>query len=99
MIGSSFLAAVQYAAAASSAPAELKTIVPGMIATDIRRVMYQDAFFRHEDDTFRGQSNGFRYGTPVRSMSRTLRVTRVNPYSAAVAAIKPSITEMGSGTF
>lgn len=51
MVGSSFLASVQYAALAGGAPAELKTIVPAMFATDIRGVMYQDGLFRHETYT------------------------------------------------
>ena len=51
MVGSSFLASVQYAALAGGAPSELKTIVPAMFTTDIRSVMYQDGLFRHETYT------------------------------------------------
>ncbi len=51
MVGSSFLASVQYSALIDGAPAELKTIVPAMISTDIREIMYQDGMFRHETYT------------------------------------------------
>ncbi|MEL6239409.1 MAG: CocE/NonD family hydrolase [Pseudomonadota bacterium] len=51
MVGSSYLASVQYAALAGDAPPELKTIVPAMYATDNRTVMYQDGLFRHETFT------------------------------------------------
>ncbi|MBU0936210.1 MAG: CocE/NonD family hydrolase [Spirochaetes bacterium] len=48
MVGSSYLSSVQYAAVAGGAPEELKTIIPSMFTTDIRKVMYQDGMFRHE---------------------------------------------------
>mgnify|MGYP006280619527 FL=1 len=51
MIGSSFLTSVQFAVLAAGAPPELKTIVPAMLTTDIRGVMYQDGLFRHETYT------------------------------------------------
>lgn len=51
MVGSSYLASVQYAALAGDVPSELKTIVPAMYATDNRTVMYQDGLFRHETYT------------------------------------------------
>lgn len=51
MVGSSFLASVQFAALAGGAPPELKTIVPAMFTTDIRDVLYQDGLFRHETYT------------------------------------------------
>jgi tetratricopeptide (TPR) repeat protein len=44
-------------------------------------------------------SNGLSRRTPVRARSPTLRVTRVHPRTLAVAAINPSITGSGSGTF
>ncbi len=51
MVGSSYLASVQFAALAGGAPPELKTIVPAMYTTDNRGVMYQDGLFRHETYT------------------------------------------------
>ena len=51
MVGSSYLASVQFAALAGGAPPELKTIVPSMYATDNRGVMFQDGLFRHETYT------------------------------------------------
>lgn len=51
MVGSSYLASVQFAAIAGGAPPELRTIVPSMYATDNRTVMYQDGLFRHETYT------------------------------------------------
>lgn len=51
MVGSSFLASVQYSALIDGAPEELKTIIPAMISTDIREIMYQDGMFRHETYT------------------------------------------------
>ncbi len=51
MVGSSYLASVQFAALAGGAPDELKTIVPAMYTTDNRGVMYQDGMFRHETYT------------------------------------------------
>ncbi len=38
-------------------------------------------------------------GTPVRATSFTLRVTRVRPWTRAVAAISPLPAGSGSGTF
>ena len=51
MVGSSYLASVQFAALAGGVPDELKTIVPAMYTTDNRGVMYQDGMFRHETYT------------------------------------------------
>jgi putative CocE/NonD family hydrolase len=51
MVGPSYLAAVQWAAAASGLPPEVKTIVPSVYATDNHSVMYQDGMFRHETFT------------------------------------------------
>jgi putative CocE/NonD family hydrolase len=51
MVGSSYLASVQFAALAGGAPPELKTIVPAMYTTDNRGAMYQDGMFRHETYT------------------------------------------------
>lgn len=51
MVGSSYLASVQYAALAAGAPPELKTIIPAMYTTDNRTVTYQDGMFRHETYT------------------------------------------------
>lgn len=44
-------------------------------------------------------SNGLSRRTPARARSLTLRVTKVDPHTFAVAAINPSITGRGSGTF
>ena len=43
----------------------------------------------------RAQSNGLISGTPVRTTSATLRVTNVNLWTLAVAAIRPSMTGGG----
>jgi len=51
MVGSSYLASVQFAALAGGAPPELKTMVPAMYATDNRGVVFQDGMFRHETYT------------------------------------------------
>ncbi|MGF1454875.1 MAG: CocE/NonD family hydrolase [Alphaproteobacteria bacterium] len=51
MVGASYLASVQFAALADGAPPALKTIVPSMVSTDNRGVMYQDGMFRHETYT------------------------------------------------
>ena len=51
MVGSSYLAWVQYAMLAADVPPALKTIVPAMYTTDIRSAMYQDGMFRHETYT------------------------------------------------
>ena len=51
MVGPSYLASVQWAAAAAGLPPEVKTIVPAVYATDLRGVMYQDGMFRHETFT------------------------------------------------
>ena len=40
-------------------------------------------------------SNGFRNSTPVRLTSWVFRVTSVNPFSSAVAAIRQSTTGFG----
>jgi putative CocE/NonD family hydrolase len=51
MVGSSYLASVQFAALAEGTPPGLKTIVPAMYTTDNREVMFQDGLFRHETYT------------------------------------------------
>lgn len=51
MVGSSYLTSVQFAALAGGAPEELKTIIPAMLTTDLRSVVYQDGMFRHETYT------------------------------------------------
>ena len=48
LVGPSYLAAVQWAAAASGLPPEVKTLVPAVFTTDNRPVMFQDGMFRHE---------------------------------------------------
>jgi putative CocE/NonD family hydrolase len=51
MVGPSYLAAVQWAAASVGLPAEVKTFVPAVYTTDNYGVMYQDGMFRHETFT------------------------------------------------
>lgn len=51
MVGSSYLASVQYSALVEGIPKELKTIIPAMYTTDIRDVVFQDGMFRHETYT------------------------------------------------
>ena len=51
MVGSSYLASVQFAALVGGTPPGLKTIVPSMYTTDNRGVMFQDGMFRHETYT------------------------------------------------
>ncbi|MEN8722376.1 MAG: CocE/NonD family hydrolase [Alphaproteobacteria bacterium] len=51
MVGSSYLASVQFSALAGGAPTELKTIVPSMYTTDNRGAAFQDGLFRHETYT------------------------------------------------
>jgi len=51
MVGSSYLASVQFAALAGGAPPELKTIIPAMYTTDNRDVLFQDGLMRHETYT------------------------------------------------
>jgi putative CocE/NonD family hydrolase len=51
MVGPSYLAAVQWAAASAGLPEEVKTFVPAVYTTDNSRVMYQDGMFRHETFT------------------------------------------------
>lgn len=50
MIGPSYLAAVQWAAA-GDLPPEVKTFVPTVFTTDTYGVLYQDGMFRHETFT------------------------------------------------
>ena len=60
MIGPSYLAGVQWAAAAGGLPPEVKTLVPAVYATDNHKVMYQDGMFRHE--TFTAWASNMRTG-------------------------------------
>jgi putative CocE/NonD family hydrolase len=61
MVGPSYLAAVQWAAASAGLPEEVKTLIPGVTTTDNRNVLFQDGMFRHETFTawaaFMKQSN------------------------------------------
>jgi putative CocE/NonD family hydrolase len=50
MIGPSYLAAVQWAAAADLPP-EVKTFVPSVTALNLHDIVYQDGMFRHETFT------------------------------------------------
>jgi putative CocE/NonD family hydrolase len=50
MMGPSYLAAVQWAAA-GDLPPEVKTLIPSVIATNTRAALYQDGMFRHETFT------------------------------------------------
>lgn len=51
LFGASYLSAVQWAIA-DALPPEVKTIVPMIIGTDLRRAVYEDGMFRHEVFTF-----------------------------------------------
>jgi putative CocE/NonD family hydrolase len=51
MMGPSYLASVQWAAASAGLPPEVKTLIPAVYTTDNRGVMYQDGMFRHETFT------------------------------------------------
>lgn len=51
LVGPSYLAGVQYAAAAAGLPAQVKTMVPAVFTTDNRDVLYSDGMFRHETFT------------------------------------------------
>jgi putative CocE/NonD family hydrolase len=51
MMGPSYLAGVQWAAAAAGLPPEVKTFVPAVYSTDNYSTMYQDGMFRHETFT------------------------------------------------
>ena len=51
MMGPSYLASVQWAAASMGLPPEVKTFIPAVYTTDNRGVMYQDGMFRHETFT------------------------------------------------
>ncbi|TNE39345.1 MAG: CocE/NonD family hydrolase [Alphaproteobacteria bacterium] len=48
LVGPSYLAGVQWAAASAGLPPEVKTIVPAVYATDLSEVLFQDGMFRHE---------------------------------------------------
>ncbi len=51
MVGASYLASVQWAAAIGGMPEEVKTFVPAVFATNNHAVMYQEGMFRHETFT------------------------------------------------
>lgn len=51
MVGPSYLAAVQWAAAAMELPPEVKTFVPSVFTSNPREVLYQNGMFRHEMST------------------------------------------------
>ncbi len=51
MVGPSYLAAVQWAAASGGLPEEVKTFIPAVYTTDNRAVMFHDGMFRHETFT------------------------------------------------
>ena len=74
---------------ASSRPApQIKRLVGGTVQQYVRQSTSRPTYH---------QENGFRSGTPVEAMSSTLRVTRVKPWTLAVAARSPSIRGGGSG--
>lgn len=60
MVGPSYLAGVQWAAAAGGLPPEVKTLVPAVYTTDNHGVMYHDGMFRHE--TFTAWASRMRAG-------------------------------------
>ena len=51
MVGPSYLAAVQWAAASGGLPEEVKTFIPAVYTSDNRSVMFHDGMFRHETFT------------------------------------------------
>ncbi len=51
MIGPSYLAAVQWAAAADTLPPEVKTFIPTVFSTNTHDTLYEDGMFRHESFT------------------------------------------------
>lgn len=51
LFGASYLSAVHWAVA-DQLPPEVKTIVPAIIGTDLRNVLYEKGMFRHEIFTF-----------------------------------------------
>lgn len=51
MIGPSYLAAVQWAAASDTLPPEVKTFVPSVFSANTYDTLYEDGMFRHETFT------------------------------------------------
>jgi hypothetical protein len=70
--------------------------LPG-IATAERMPGVEEAWSRRYKSSFQTPENGSSSGTPVTTMSATLRVTNVRPCTLAVAASRPSIKGNGLG--
>ena len=77
MIGPSYLAAVQWAAASEGLPPEVKTFLPSVFTTNTYDSLYEDGMFRHETFTawgalmakpreMGGQQSGTQYQNAIR---------------------------------
>lgn len=70
LYGPSYLAAVQWAVA-DTLPAEVKTFIPTVVTTDLRRALYENGMFRHE--TFTAWAAMMRDGTMRRGAGEEYR--------------------------